>query len=198
MAVRIVTDSTSDLPPGLAEEMGITVIPALIHFGEETFKDGVDLTVEEFFGRLVEADELPTTSQAPVNEFAHVYQSLISDGHSAVSIHISGKVSGTVNSATQGMQVVGTDQIEVVDSGFWSGALGLIVLEAAEAARSGKGFEEVVSVAQGARARAGLVAMADTLEYAAKGGRIEKIQYLLGSLLHLENQRWGIAPRGKA
>jgi DegV family protein with EDD domain len=188
MAVRVVTDSTADLPPALASEWGITVVPLNVHFGEETFKDGVDLQADQFFKRLASSPQLPTTSQPSIGEFLDIYRALTANGDEVVSIHISEKLSGTMNSARQARAELGDEgRVEVIDSLFCSMVLGLIVLEAAqEAQKEGSGLQSVVARTNDAIARAKLLAVLDTLEYLAKGGRIGKAQSFLGGLLQVK------------
>jgi len=187
LTVRVVTDSTADLPPELARQWGITVVPATVQFGQESYRDGLDLTAEEFFEKLKASAELPTTSQPSVNQFLGTYHALTAEGNQVVSIHISAKVSGTINSAAQAKEFLGNDaQVEIIDSRFWSVAMALIALEAAEAAHRGHDLNEVVEVTRHTMRRAGLLAVADTLEYAARGGRIGKAQYFLASLLQVK------------
>jgi DegV family protein with EDD domain len=187
MAVKIVTDSTADLPAELARRWDITVIPATVQFGQESYRDGVDLKADEFFDKLKASAELPTTSQPSVNEFLNAYRGLMEKGDEIVSIHISENVSGTLGSARQAKELVrGEGYIEIIDSRHWSAAMALIVLEAAEAAKAGHGFDRVVATTRDAIARAGLVAIADTLEYASRGGRIGKAQYFLASILQIK------------
>ncbi len=188
MAVRVVTDSTADLPPALAGEWGITVVPLNVRFGEESFKDGVDLQADQFFERLASSPQLPTTSQPSIGEFLDIYRALTANGDEVVSIHISEKLSGTMNSARQAQAELGEEgRVEVIDSLFCSMVLGLIVLEAAqEAQKEGSGLQSVVARTRDAIARARLLAVLDTLEYLAKGGRIGKAQSFLGGLLQVK------------
>ena len=101
MAVKIVTDSTADLPEEIVKKLGIEVVPLNLHFGTATFKDGIDISVDEFYDRLINTNEFPTTSQPSVGDFLEKYKEIIDDSDGIVSIHISSKLSGTFNSATQ-------------------------------------------------------------------------------------------------
>ena len=187
MAVRIVTDSTADLPPGLVEKSGITVVPLNVHFGEDTYKDGVDLKTDLFFEKLVVASEMPTTSQPSIGEFLDTYRTLTANGDQVVSIHISEKLSGTMNSARQAKAALGEEgHVEVVDSLACSLALGLVALEAAQEAEAGGSLESVIAHTNEAIAHLKLLAMLDTLEYLAKGGRVGKAQSFLGGLLQIK------------
>jgi DegV family protein with EDD domain len=186
MAVRIVTDSTADLPPALAQEMGITVVPLNVHFGDDQFLDGVTIQADEFYQRLVSRSELPKTSQPAVGVFMEAYQELLKDADGIVSVHISSKVSGTVNSAQLAVTELASDVIEVVDTLQASLALGLIAVAAAKVAQSGASLAEVVAEAHSASERASFYGVVETLEYLEKGGRIGKAQALLGSLLRIK------------
>ena len=118
MAIRIVTDSCSDLPAEAARANGITVVPLYVIIGGETYRDGVDMTADGFYSRLVELPSLPTTSQPSVADFQEVYRRLLGEGHQIVSIHVSSKLSGTLNSAAEARESLGNEaqQIAVVDS----------------------------------------------------------------------------------
>ena len=203
MTVRIVTDSTSDIPAEVARGLDVTVVAQNVHFGTQTFKDNVTITPDSFYSRLVSSPELPKTSQASPGEFKGVYDSLGGDADGIVSIHISSKISGTYNSALQGAAVTSAEcPVDVIDSTHASMGLGLVVVEAAEAASREADQDEVVSVARGAVARAQCVCLFETLEYLHKGGRIGKAQALMGSLLKIKPMvivRDGeIHPLGKA
>ena len=187
MAVRIVADSVSDLPTSIADELDITVVPANVHFGTEVFKDGVDLQTEEFFQRLLNGPEYPTTSQPTVGDFVETYQSVASEADGIVSVHVSGKLSGTLNSAQQGAQRANTAcPIEVLDTQQASMGSGLAVIACARAAQSGASMDEVVEVGKSAIQRSHCIALLDTLEYLEKGGRIGKAQAVLGGLLRIK------------
>ena len=187
MAVRVVTDSVSDLPASIADELDITVVPANVHFGTQVFKDGVDLTTDQFFDRLINGPDFPTTSQPSVGEFMDTYSRVAQEADAIVSVHVSGKVSGTVNSARQGSDQADVGcPIEVLDTQQASMAVGLIAMVAARAAKAGATLEEVVEVANGAIGRAHCVALLDTLEYLVKGGRIGKARALVGTLLKIK------------
>ena len=187
MAVRVVTDSTSDLPPALAEELNITVVPANVVIDDVTYRDGVDMTSDEFYQRLVNGPRLPTTSQPSVGTFQAAYQEILDKGDEIVSIHVSGKLSGTVNSAEQARASIGADApVEVVDSGGASIALALIVAAAAEAAGDSSSRQELADQVRRNLPRTSAAFALDTLEYLQKGGRIGKAQAFVGSLLSVK------------
>ncbi|MBM3332950.1 DegV family protein, partial [candidate division WOR-3 bacterium] len=187
MVVRVVTDSTCDLDPEFAVERGIIIVPCSVHFGSEPYRDRLDITPMQFFQRLREAEELPRTSQPSVGAFLTVYQELTAGEDDVVSIHISEKMSGTFSSATRAKALLSLhDRVQVVDSRFNSVALALIVLAAAEKAQTGAALESVVQHVRDVISRTHLLATADTLEYAARGGRIGKAQAFLGNLLQVK------------
>ena len=195
MAVKLVTDSTCDLPYELAQEWDISVIPCNIHFDDEVYKDGIDLGPDEFYRRLVSSPRLPTTAQPSVNDFLEVYKPLRDEGHDVVSIHLSAKFSGTLNSAIQARDALDSPQsdgenrssrIEIIDSQMTSLGLGLIVLEAAQMIRSGASCDQVVAGVESSLPQTNCYFILDTLEYLQKGGRIGKASAFLGSLLNIK------------
>lgn len=187
MTVRVVTDSTADLPPEVARELAITVVPLLVLFGDEVYRDGVDLTNEEFFRRLTTSPVLPTTSQPSVGAFQEAYRNLAAVANQIVSIHISAWVSGTCQSAIQATSSLGgSPRVEVVDSQTTSMGLGFQVIAAARAAQAGASIEEAAAVARSVGRRHHLLALLETLEYLRRGGRIGRAQAFLGSILNLK------------
>lgn len=187
MTVKVITDSTSDLPQDLADSLGIELVPANIHFGNETFKDGVDLSADDFYERLTHGDTLPTTSQPSPGELVQLYERLAKDADAIVSIHVSSKLSGTYNSAVQGKQEANAAcPIEVIDSQQATLALGMAAIAAARVANDGGSAGEVAAMARDAASRSVCSALLDTLEYLQKGGRIGKAGAMLGSLLKIK------------
>ena len=186
MAIRIVTDSTADIPADVAASLGITVVPLYVHFGDEQLRDGVDISSEEFFERLQSESRTPTTSQPPAGAFRDVYRDLAADGSEIVSIHVSSKLSGTFASAQQGAASLDGAEVRVVDSGTASMALGMAVIAAAEAAGRGDSCDDVVSAAEDVLGRVHLLIIFDTLEYLRRGGRIGRGMELIGTLARLK------------
>ncbi len=155
MTVRVVTDSTADLPRQVAEELGIAVVPLHIHFGEETFQDGVSISTEGFYNLLTTGDILPKTSAPSSGMFIETYEQLAQETDEIVSIHISTKLSATHASAMVAREGVETPcRIEVVDSLSASIGLGLQVVRAAEMARAGASLDDIVEDACSTRAAA--------------------------------------------
>ena len=187
MAVRIVTDSTADLPPEFVERLHITVVPLIVLFGDEQLRDGIDINSEKFFRRLVREPQLPTTSQPSVGAFREAYEALRADGATEIlSIHISGKLSRTVESARQAAVGLADVRIVHIDSGLASLALGLGVIAAAEQAEAGQQLDAIRAAVEAQFARTYIYFMVDTLEYLRRGGRIGRAQELIGSLLQFK------------
>lgn len=187
MTVRIVTDSTADLPPEIVEAHGITVVPLSVFFGDEELLDGVDITSDRFFRRLGREKTLPTTSQPSPGRFRETYERLRDDGATEiVSIHVSSKLSGTCESARQAMEGLTGVRVVLVDSLTTSLALGLGVIAAAEAVARGADADEVARTATQQFARTHVFIMLDTLEYLRRGGRIGRGMEIVGSLLHVK------------
>ncbi|MGE5528218.1 MAG: DegV family protein [Patescibacteria group bacterium] len=184
--LRIVTDSTADLPAKLITDYGITVVPLNVHFGEEVLKDGEDIWAEEFYHRLKNEVHLPNTSQPSPAEFARVYEQLAGEADCIFSIHISEKLSGTLSSAHMAAEMV-KDKVKVVvvDSQVVSMGLGLIALAAARAAAAGADSAAVEAEIKRAQAQLSLYFTVETLAHLNRTGRIGKASALLGSLLNI-------------
>ncbi|MDE3096463.1 MAG: DegV family protein [Chloroflexota bacterium] len=185
MTVSVVTDSTSDIPLELRAELKIDVVPLTISFGGEAYRDGVDLTADEFYARLATAKVLPATSQPPPALFRYAYEHLASRGD-VVSVHLSHKLSGTVDTARHAAEEVAPGRISVVDTGSVSMGLGLCVLAAARAARAGGSREQCVAAAESTARRLHVAVALETLEFLRRGGRIGRAQAFLGGLLRLK------------
>jgi DegV family protein with EDD domain len=187
MPVKIVTDSGADLPDQLAKELGITVVPIYVRFGEEVYRDRVTISEDEFYERLTHDPVYPSTTQPGPQDFLEAYQKLSADADGIVSIHISGKLSGTCNSALMARDMLeGGCPVEVVDSEKLTMSLGLIVIAAAEMAKAGESMDKIVEAAKQAIPETYLFFLLDTLEYLKRGGRIGKAKALLGSVLNLK------------
>jgi DegV family protein with EDD domain len=187
MTVRIVTDSTSDIAPADAARYGLTVVPLNVHFGTEQLRDGIDIGPEEFQRRLVSSPVLPKTSQPSAGAFLEVYRGLAAETDSILSVHISGKLSGTVNSARAARDALGgRARVEIVDSGTVSWPLGYAARLAAQAAATGKSLDECTAVARDTLARNHLLVVLDTLEYLQKGGRIGRARAWFGGILNIK------------
>jgi len=187
MTVKIVTDSLSDITDDLAGELGITVVPLYVRFGEKVYRDRVEMTTDEFYHRLVHDAAFPTTTQPPPGDFLDVYNKLAKETDEILVIVVSSKLSGTYQSALQAKKMVeGKCRIEVIDSLTVAMGLGLIVIKVAKAAQAGANLDEVTDLVHQDIPRSHLIAYFDTLKYLAKGGRIGKAQGLLGAMLSIK------------
>lgn len=187
MTVKIVTDSTADIPAKVAQELDIAVVPLYIHFGQEVYQDGVDITPDDFYQRLTSAPELPKTSAPSSGTFTEVYNKLAAETNEIISIHISTKLSATYNSAIVSQKSLDTNcHIKVIDSQLTTVALGLIVIIAAKAAQAGANLHEITELITQSISKTHCFATVDTLEYLHKGGRLGKAQTLLGSVLNIK------------
>ena len=186
MAIKVVTDSTSDLDSAIAEDLGITIVPLNVHFGETVFKDGIDLNTDQFFDKLSNGNVFPSTSQPSLGEFVDVYKEISQPGDVIISVHVSSKLSGTINSAQQAANTLsGTVDVRIVDTQQVSMTVGLSAVGAAQAAQEGKSAEECIAIAESVAKRSNFFALFDTLEYLEKGGRIGKARSLIGGLLKI-------------
>ena len=184
--IKILTDSGSGIAPETAQQYGILVVPLYVHFGTETFRDGVDIQLPEFLSRLQSFPQLPTTSQPSAGDFLEVYKSLTADGSEVISIHLSAKLSGTVASACTAQEMLPEARIHVVDSKFISASQAMMVVEAARMAAAGQSTEAILARLDQFIAGSHLYFVVDTLEYLQKGGRIGKAAALLGTALQMK------------
>lgn len=184
--VKLVVDSTADIPPALSEEYGITVVPLTVQFGKETLRDGVDITRDEFYTRLAQQSTPPKTSQPSVGAFEQVYRDLSHDGDEILSLHLSGKFSGTVRAAQQAASLVSDAHITVVDTPQVAMGVGFMAIAAARAARDGKSLAEIEALVRTMFPRVFLYVGLDTLRYLQQGGRIGRVQAFLGTMLSVK------------
>lgn len=187
MAVKIITDSSADLPIKWIREYDITVVPLNVHFGEEVYKDGIEIWSAEFYNRLKNEPVLPNTSQPSPGEFLQAFQSKASPQDTVIGIFISQEMSGTAGSARLGAEMLGADyRIEIIDSRFVSMALGLIVIKAAKMAKQNANAAEIVSAIHNWQNQITIYFTLNSLEYLNRTGRIGKASTLLGSLLNIK------------
>ncbi len=196
--IQIVTDSSAHLPPDQRQLHDITVVPLKAIFGTTVYRDGVDLTNQQFYSMLPKAKEHPTTSQPSAGEFMQVYRPILEAGKEIVSLHLPSKLSGTYASACAAKTELETQfrkalPITIVDTPWISMALGMLCIAAAQAAEAGQSREEVTALVNALIPKLNLIFVLDTLEYLRRGGRIGGAKALLGTLLnvkpllHLEN-----------
>jgi DegV family protein with EDD domain len=182
-----VTDSTVDPTPEMVEEMGVTIVPLRVIFGDEVYREGLDITTEEFYERLVKSRPLPTTSAPSVGDFQEAYERLLKEFDSIVSIHMGAKLSGTIQAAQTARQSLAKpERVEILDSQMISLPMAFVVTEAVEAARAGAKLAEVKAAAESAVQRTSLRCMLDTLEYLRRGGRIGRARAYLGTFLSIK------------
>lgn len=185
--IAIVTDSTADLAEEQYKKYDITVVPLSVIFGEEVYTDdGIALTKEEFYQKLKDAKKLPTTAQPTPEDFKKAYEKLLEDHQSIISIHISRKMSGTMESAETAKKALPGKDIEVIDSEMTTMALGLLVLKAAEMVKEGKSKEEILDTIKDIKSKTTTLFIPHTLEYLQKGGRIGRAKGLIASLLEIK------------
>ena len=186
MSVKIVTDSVSDISPAIADELGITVIPLNVVFGNEIYRDGVDLTTDEFYQRLERSQTLPTTSTPPIQAFIELYDRLAKETDEILVITISRKLSATGEAALKAIESMEKKcRVEVLDSRLAVMAEGLLVIVAAKAARAGASLDEIIRLAESNIPRTEMRMAFDTLEYLKRGGRIGKAKALMSSKLKI-------------
>jgi DegV family protein with EDD domain len=187
MAVKIVTDSLSDITPEMARELGVSVVPVYVRFGETVYRDRIEITTDDFYYKLTHDTTWPTTTQPTPNDFLSVYNKLAEETDQILVVNLSRKLSGTYESALHAKSLVKKKvRIEVIDSETVIMGLGLIVISVVKAANAGASLDDLVSLVKSAVPRSHAVMFFDTLKYLAKGGRIGKAQGLLGSLLSVK------------
>lgn len=182
--IKIVTDSTADVPKELLERYDIRVVPINIQFGHETYQEGIDIDRPTFFRKLEEV--MPTSSQPAPGQLVEVYRELAEDGHSIISIHVTSKHSGTYQSALLAKSMLPEAEIEVFDTLSISIGTGYQVLAAARAAEEGKSMGEIIQILEGIRSRMYLHLTPATLKYLQKSGRVGRLAGALGSLLNVK------------
>jgi len=184
--IGIVTDSTAYLDPDYAREHDVKVVPLKVIMDDVTYREGVDISNDEFYRRLQQPGVFPTTSQPAAGEFLEAYREMAQRYDALVSIHISAGISGTCESARSAAMEMGDYPIRVIDSRFTGILLTMLVDELVKARDQGKGLEELVSLADDLIKRSNLMFMVATLEYLHRGGRIGGAQALMGSMLRIK------------
>ncbi|MBI5877011.1 MAG: DegV family protein [Chloroflexi bacterium] len=189
--IQIVTDSSCDVPPEIQKELNITVVPMNIHFGTETFQEGVTMTATEFYARLIRdgTSILPKTSQPSPGAFRETFQRVAHDSRDIIALHVSSALSGTYNAAltvAREMNEAREAHITVIDSRNASMCLGWMVIAAAEAAQRGESYADILNLVLDMIPRLHIPSMLETLEYVRAGGRIGKAQAFLGTILNIK------------
>jgi DegV family protein with EDD domain len=183
--IRIVTDSTCDLPNEVLKEYNIAVAPLTVRFGQKSFKDRVEITTEEFFEKMGKSKEVPSTSQVSVGEFTDIFKALGEDGGTVLGLFLSSRLSGTYQSAVIARNVLGLENIHVMDTKLTTLAHGLVVLKAAQMARDGHSLQEIKDMVTYMSDNMYSIIILGTLTYVEKGGRIGAGTALVGNLLNI-------------
>ena len=186
MKLAIVTDSVSDISPKIAKELDIKVVPLTVIFGTEQFLDGIELSNAEFFKKLETDPNHPSTSQPSPEAFVKTYEKLLKEGYEILSVHVSAKLSGTINSAEQAIKAIDTNKIKIIDTGSASMAQGLVAMSAARAAKNAKSLDELADIAESTAKKTTVFVAMDTMEFLKRGGRIGKAKAMLGSILNIK------------
>jgi DegV family protein with EDD domain len=184
--IAIVTDSSANLHPEFIKDHNIRVVPLKIHWGEETLRDGVDITPSEFYKRLGKSADIPTTSQPSRQEFVQIFEELAPHCDGIIAPLISSGISGTVDSALSAQSEFSEVPVEIVDSYSTAAGLALVVIAVSQAVDAGKSFAEIKQIAVNAARYVQLFFMVDTLEYLHKGGRIGGASRFFGSALSIK------------
>jgi DegV family protein with EDD domain len=184
--VALVTDSTATIPDELIKQYRISIAPLQVIWGKETFRDSIDIQPGEFYKRLQNTKVMPSTSQPSPAVFSEIYRGLLEQGYDILSIHISAKLSGTLDSAIQARQGFPGSRIELVDSRSTSMAMGFPILAAARAAAHGATMQECRELAEKGCASSGVLFAVSTLEFLRRGGRIGGAAAFLGTTLNLK------------
>jgi DegV family protein with EDD domain len=186
MPVKVVTDSVADLPSQVVEELGITVIPLNVRFGEKVYRDGIDLTTEQFYQELTSSKTMPVTSVPSPVAFSTAYDKLAEETDEILAVILSSKLSGTYDVARQSSGLMKREcRVEVIDSEWAVMAQGFLVIAAARAAQAGAKLNEIMRIVRRNIPRVDMRAAFDTLEYLRRGGRIGAAQALLGAALKI-------------
>jgi DegV family protein with EDD domain len=184
--VAIVTDSTANIPDVALEGLDVTVMPLWMHWGDDRFRDGVDIDAPTFYRRLEQSDDFPKTSQPSVGEFEEFFRRAGAAKDAVVAILVTSKLSGTVDSALAARDRISGLEVRVIDSLTTSMALGFVVLAAARAAAADEPIDGVVAAAERMRDQVHLLFTLETLEFLRRGGRIGGARWLLGSALQIK------------
>lgn len=184
--IKIITDSTSDLPKELMESLDVLVLPLQVEVNNKTYFDGVDIDIETFFEEMEKSDEFPKTSQIIPSRFEEAYKPLLEEGYEIISIHLSSKMSGTFQSATIAKDMLETDKIHVIDSVNVTCGLGIVVLKACALRDEGKSVEEIIEGIKEAIPRVKSTLNFQSLDNLVKGGRLSKATGFVGGLLGIK------------
>jgi DegV family protein with EDD domain len=188
LPVRIVTDSTSDIPPHIAQQFNISVVPLSVIFGEDVYKENVQITPDLFYEKLQKAKDLPTTSAPSVGDFLETYREVLKETDEIISIHLSSKLSATYNNACQAAAQLADEgaRIDVIDSEVISVGMMFMARAASKAAASGATVEDIRKLIDGMIPRMHIYVLLDTLEYVRRGGRIGRARAFIGTIMRVK------------
>ena len=188
MSVRVVTDSTADLAPQLVQMHNIGVVPLTVVFGDEVYKEGLEMTPDVFYERLPGAKPMPTTSAPSVGDFLEVYKEALKTTDEIVSVHLSSKLSATYSAACQAAAQLADEgaRIDVIDTQTVSLGIGFMTVAAAKAAAQGASVEEIRRLVESMIPRMHVFVVLDTLEYVRRGGRIGRARAFLGAVMRVK------------
>ena len=186
MSIKIVTDSTCDLPKEFVEKFDIKVVPLSVNFGDDSYLDGIEISNKEFYDRLRNSDKLPTTSQVSPGEFVEVFKEILDKDDEVLGIFLAKEFSGTFPSAKIAKDIIKSDKIHLIDSRGVTGALAAVVLAAGDLVHRGLSIENIELRLEEFIRNSESVLVIDTLEYLVKGGRISKAQGAIGSVLSVK------------
>lgn len=184
--IKIVTDSTCDLPKDLVNDLDVHVIPLQVTINNNTYLDGVDIDIETFFNEMDKTDEMPKTSQIPPAKFEEIYKKYINEDYEVISLHLSSKMSGTYQSALIAKDMLENDNIHVIDSQNVTCGLGILVLKACKLRDEGKDAKEIVSIINDTISRVKSTLNFQSLDNLVKGGRLSKTTAFVGGLLGIK------------
>lgn len=184
--IRVVTDSTADIPAQVAADLGITVVPCYVHFGRQTFLDGIDLAYDDFLARLRQSPPFPTTAPPPVGVFAEAYRAAAQEADQIIAIHLASALSGLYNVARLAIEMLPELNITLIDSRQLSMCTGWLAIMAARAVREGSSLEEIVALLHSAIPRLRLLAVVRDLRYLQRSGRVSWATGMLGTMLQIK------------
>lgn len=184
--IKIITDSTSDLPKDIIEKYDIEAIPLFVNFGDAVYKDGVDIELGQLFTKIEKENIFPQTSQVNPQRFYEYYKKYIDEGYSIISIHISSKMSGTYQSACLAKDMLDSKDITVIDSNNVTSGLGLLVIKACKLKNEGLSIDEIVKGVKETIPHVKSVLAFETLDYLVKGGRLSKTAGFIGNVLGIK------------
>lgn len=184
--IKIITDSTSDLPKALTEKYEVDVIPLEVTIDNISYLDGVDITLEEFLEKMDKASEMPKTSQINPGRFLDVYKKYLDEGYEIISIHLSSKMSGTFQSAKMAKEMLNTEKIHIIDSKNVTCGLGILVLKACKLKEENYDTEKICEEINNAIPKVKSALNFESLDNLVKGGRLSKAQGLIGGLLGIK------------